>query len=340
MPVWYGGIVQEHLSVRNYAGLFDVSHMGRFRLHGPRARKTLDYLTPNDVSSLPPGHAQYTMLLNPSGGAVDDLIIYCLAEDDFFLVVNAANAEKDWNWISCWTGKDCILELYTDRLALLALQGPASEQVMEKTFQTSLQGLPSFQHTGFHYGGETLLIARTGYTGEDGFEIFVPAHRALEIWERLLEKDENLKPAGLGARDTLRLEACFPLYGHELDEETSPLEVGYSWVVKFQKQDFIGRTALLKKKSRGLPKSLQAMVMLENAVPRQGFRIYQQNSPLGVITSGTFSPTLHQPIALFFSPPEKVHPGDILTVDIRGKMRQGQVVKKPFYRRRSEKGVS
>jgi len=314
--------------------------MGRFRFHGAGARKTLDYLTPNDVLSLPPGQAQYTMLLNESGGTIDDLILYCVAESDFLLVVNASNAEKDWNWISRWVGKDCILEEMTDRLALLALQGPASEQVMEKTLLVSLRDLPPFHHTDIPYRGETLSIARTGYTGEDGFEIFIPAHLALEVWERMLKRDERLKPAGLGARDTLRLEACFPLYGHELDEETSPLEVGYSWVVKFHKQDFIGRAALLKKKSSGLPKSLQATVMQEKAVPRQGFRVFQGDSPIGVVTSGTFSPVLQKPIALFFCPPEKVHPGDILTVEIRGKMHPGQVVRKPFYKRRFEKSVS
>lgn len=337
MPVQYTGVTDEHLSVRNAAGLFDVSHMGTFEISGTGAAAFLDYLTPGNMSGLALGRAQYSLLLKDDGTIVDDVIVYRLETDKFLMVVNASNREKDFDWIKGHlSGKTGLADL-SDKYTLLALQGPKAAHILNRLVTESIDNLKTFHLKKAEIKGiGEVVIARTGYTGEDGFEIFAPAESAPHLWRVLLEtgRDCGIKPAGLGARDTLRLEMKYTLYGHEISEETNALEAGLRWVIKFDKRaDFIGKEALQKIDSAGLRRKLVGFKMLGKGIPRHGYEVKHNGKTAGTVTSGTFSPSLGIPIGIAYVNTDLAKIGAKISVDIRGKEWLAEVVKTPFYQK-------
>jgi aminomethyltransferase len=336
MPVQYAGVIEEHRAVRTAAGLFDVSHMGEVRVKGSGAEAFLQSLTPNDVSKLAPGRAHYSGLLTEQGTYIDDLLIYRLAADDFLVVVNASNAERDFEWIASRATGDATVTDESDRYALLALQGPKAVEILEPLASA---GATALRYYGFQQGevaGRPALISRTGYTGEDGFELYVDPGHAPEIWRRLLEAgaDRGIAPAGLGARDTLRLEAAMALYGHEIDETTTPFEAGLAWVVKLDKGDFLGRAALAAQQERGLARKLVGFEVQGRGIARQGHAVVSDGQTVGTVTSGTWSPTFEKALGMAYVPVELSAPGTALALEVRGKAVPAVVVEMPFYRRR------
>src|SRR5438876_5461940 len=281
MPVQYSGILQEHEAVRTRAGLFDVSHMGEFKVEGPGALPFLQYLVPNDVSRLAIGQALYTQLCMPNGNTIDDLLIYHLADMHYMLVVNAANIDKDYAWVEeqARDFKDVHLANQSDTTALLALQGPAAQEILQPLTEVDLASIKYYHFAPGMVDGVNCIISRTGYTGEDGFELYCAPVDVVKLWHDLLNagKSQGLVPAGLGARDTLRLEAAYCLYGHELDEQTNPLEANLGWTVKLQKGDFIGRAALLHVKEHGPQRKLIGIEMVDRGVCRGGYAIYEDD---------------------------------------------------------------
>lgn len=343
LPVWFSSISEEHNAVRQCAGLFDVSHMGRFQVTGPTASAFLQYVTCNDVAKLKPGKSQYTALLTDSGGTVDDLIIYKESETCYWAVVNAGNRQKDWDWLHHHlAGFDgTTLEDWSDAYALLALQGPRALAFADSVFSPPPSSLPPFGHGDFDWNGRKVHISRTGYTGEDGVEIFVPAGRAELLWDQILsvrmDNGESVVPCGLGARDTLRLEAGLPLYGHELSEKLSPMDIGFGWIVKMQKGDFIGKRALEERIAAGSLLHLYGLIG-ESGVPRPDCPVFLRDTDdrattrVGTVTSGTFSPYLKRPIAMFLSP-ESLQPGTPLMFQVRDTLHKAILVNLPFKRR-------
>jgi aminomethyltransferase len=301
MPISYDGILAEHRRVRSSAGLFDVSHMGEAELRGSEAESFLDLLTTNDVRAVGPNRAQYTLLLNRSGGVIDDLILYRL-EDRYLLVVNAANIAKDFEWIASHRPEGVDFRDVSEETALLAWQGPKAAEILAPLVDVDLGGVPSFGVTKARLAGFPVVLARTGYTGEDGFEIFVGPGDAPAVWDALLDagRPRGAGPAGLGARDTLRLEKQYRLYGQDMDESVTALEAGLGWVVKLDKGDFLGRDALVKQKKEGVPRSSIGLRVEEPGrhIPRAGCPVVADGRIVGRVTSGTFSPTLEAGIAL------------------------------------------
>lgn len=334
MPVQYTGVVDEHLAVRSAAGIFDVSHMGRLEFIGRRALSDVEMLTANYVAGLQNGQAQYSLLLNERGTIIDDIIVYRLSEEHIIMVVNASNADKDINWIRGHiTG-----EMVQKEHGLIALQGPAAEAILSKVVDVDLRSIGKFhvRAAGIISNGADIILARTGYTGEDGFEIFCEPGSAVGVWNLIMEagRPHGLKPAGLGARDSLRTEMKYPLYGQDISEETNPLEAGLSWVVKFNK-DFIGKDALTAVKKEGLRRKLVGFQMVDPGIPRQGYKIYAP-PPFpsgGVVTSGTMSPSLKKAIGIGYVPVELSAVGSKFFVDIRGRERLAEVVETPFYKK-------
>ncbi|MGO8947893.1 MAG: glycine cleavage system aminomethyltransferase GcvT [Ktedonobacterales bacterium] len=342
MPVQYSSIIEEHRAVRQCAGLFDVCHMGEFRVTGTDALAFLQYLVPNDVGKLAINQALYTQLCLPSGGTIDDLLIYRLGENEYMAVVNASTMPKDWAWFSehalQYQGIDLANVSY--ETGLIALQGPYAESILQPlTPATQLAAISYYHAEPGVVAGIACLISRTGYTGEDGFELYCRSEQVGALWDSVLTagSPQGLLPAGLGARDTLRLEAGYCLYGHELTEDITPLEAGLGWTVKLNKDaDFIGRQALLEEKQDGLRRKLIGLVLRERGVPRAGYVIMRTNEaaePIGEVTSGTMCPTLDLPAALGFVPPDLSAPGVTLAVEIRGKPVAAEVVALPFYKR-------
>jgi aminomethyltransferase len=331
MPVQYAGVIEEHRAVRTAAGLFDVSHMGEVRVRGAGAEALLQRLTPNDVSKLVPGRAHYSGLLTERGTYVDDLLIYRLGAEDFLVVVNASNAERDFEWIASRSGAQAEVVDESDRWALLALQGPKAVEILPPLASPAVSDL---KYYGFAQGtvdGVPALISRTGYTGEDGFELYLDPADAPRVWQRLLAA--GAQPAGLGARDTLRLEAAMALYGHEIDETTTPFEAGLGWVVKLDKGDFLGRDALREQKAQGVPRKLIGFEVEGRGIARQGHRVVSEDREVGSVTSGTWSPTFEKALGMAYVPPEMAAPGTPLILDVRGKPLPAKVVELPFYRR-------
>jgi aminomethyltransferase len=349
LPVQFAGIQAEHDAVRQRAGLFDVSHMGEFLVAGPKAEAFLQRMTVNDVSKLAPGQAQYTLLCYPEGGVVDDLLIYRLGEERFMLVVNASNIAKDFQWLenhlpAAGEGTVPAVELTdcSDATSLLALQGPAAERILGKVTDAPVGELGPFRFLEeAHVCGVQALVSRTGYTGEDGFELYLRAEDAAAVWRGLLAagKDDGLVPVGLGARDTLRFEARLPLYGQELSRDITPLEAGLGMFVKLDKGEFIGREALLKQKEAGLPRKLAGIEMLDRGIPRSHYPVYAgpEGELIGEVTTGTQSPTLKRNVGLALLKQEYSAPDTQVWVEIRGKRLKAKVVKTPFYRRSAEK---
>lgn len=336
LPVQFHGIVREHEAVRRQAGLFDVSHMGEFIVTGLYAETFLQQMVTNDVSRLSIGQAQYTLMCYESGGTVDDLLVYKLSADQFMLVVNASNIDKDLQWLQDHLIGDVVIENVSSETALLALQGPEAETILSKVTDSPIDSLPSFhfiQKTDVC--GAPVLLSRTGYTGEDGFEIYCTAGDAPAIWKGLLAAGEpnGLIPAGLGARDTLRFEARLPLYGQELSKSISPLEAGLGFFVKLDKGSFIGRDALVLQKSAGVPRKLVGLELIDRGIPRPHYPVYADGSLIGEVTTGTQSPTLKRNLGLALIDAAYAGVNTVVWVEIRGKHLKAQVVKTPFYKK-------
>lgn len=332
MPVQYSGVLEEHLTVRSNVGLFDLSHMGEFELTGASALETLNRLTTNDASQLKAGEIQYTCLTTPTGGIIDDILVY-RTEAGFWLVVNAANAVKDYAWIEKHLLPGTKLVDLTEDLTLIAVQGPKSASLVEEVLGYSVGDLKSYTFVEINYEGSNILLSRTGYTGEDGFEIYFPNVLAEQLWDELSVHGEKygVMPIGLAARDTLRLEMRMPLYGNDVSEETNPLEAGLNRFVKFDKGDFIGRDALQAINENGITRKLVAFTMLEKGIPRQGYALLDQDgSEIGTVTSGTHSPSLNKPIGMGYVELDQSKPGTIIQVQIRKKPAQAEVIKGRF----------
>jgi aminomethyltransferase len=335
MPIQYSGVLAEHQAVRKACGLFDVSHMAEFRVRGANARTALDALLTNDVAQLAVGAALYTALCREDGGILDDLLVYCLAEDELLVVANASNREKVARWFQARIGGATVRD-ETDATALLALQGPRSREILLRTprfaaLAAQIEALEYYHAVRMRAGDRSLILSRTGYTGEWGYELYVDWNDAPAFWEELLQAGAplGLLPCGLGARDTLRLEAGFSLYGHELAEDCTPLEAGIAWVVRMKKAgDFVGRAALARQKELGAPRKTIALLLPGRQIARQGAAVFAQAREVGVVTSGSFSPTLERGIAL--ARIESSAGAEPLTVDIRGRQVETEPTKLPF----------
>jgi aminomethyltransferase len=335
MPVEYSGIIQEHLAVRTCAGLFDVSHMGQIEVSGPQALALLQYMTSNDVSKLQIGQAQYSALMYPQGSAVDDCLVHRLRDDHYFLCVNASNTDKDFDWILQNNSMGAKVRNVSSDYSLLAVQGPKAAAIVSKVTEASLGDMDYYwfgQTTCCGAGG---ILARTGYTGEDGFEFYSSVADSERVWNSLLEagRAEGLIPAGLGARNTLRLEAGMALYGHELDEETTLLEAGLGRICKFGKGQFVGREALLKQRQEGMRKQLVGFEMTDRTIARDGYPVWVEGKQIGRVTSGSFAPFLKKNIGMAYLPPEFAQVGREVGIEIRGRSVPARLVALPFYRR-------
>ena len=335
MPVQYRGIIAEHNAVRSAAGLFDVSHMGNFYVRGSRAKEFLQYMTTNDLDKAGDGQAQYNLMLYPHGGIVDDLIIYRIDAETYFLIVNASNAEKDFEWLQQHIGafEGVELEDHTDRLSLIALQGPLALNILSTVFPAlDVEMLGSFQFCKVPFQGTEVIIARTGYTGEKGVEICLPNEIALSLWEALFEagKESGIQPIGLGARDTLRLEMGYSLYGHEIDQDTNPLEARLKWVVKMGKGHFIGKEAC-QQVEHNLKRGVAGFSLDGRVLPRQHYKIYNTDrQEIGRVCSGTLSPTLQEPVGTCNVVREYLMPGTPILVEVRGSFHTGVIRGLPF----------
>lgn len=338
LPVQYGGILEEHAAVRERAGLFDVSHMGEILVRGKNAAAFLQRLVTNDLSAAQAGRAVYSPMCAPDGGTVDDLLIYKRAEDSFLVVVNAANADKDYEWITAHRAEGVELENASEDYAQLALQGPRAQAIL-----SLLTGCPLDEIRFYRFreevpvAGIPCLVSRTGYTGEDGFELYLPAGKAPALWDALLEAGRplGLVPAGLGARDTLRFEAALPLYGHELSPTISPLEAGLGHFVKLGKSDFIGRQALLAVSEAGVKRRLIGFGMTGRGVARENYPVRSEGREIGFVTSGSYAPTLQKNLGLALV--DAAFAGDTLEILIRGKAVEARVLPLPFYTKKYKK---
>lgn len=340
MPIQYTGVVDEYQTVRRHAGLFDVSHMGRISVTGPGSLAFLQRVTTNDVSKLSVRQSQYSMVCAPNGGIKDDIFIYHVKPYEFLVCVNASNREKIVAWLheKVAQAQGCKVQDQSAVLAQIAIQGPTSRNILTAAGLADLGNLKIRHCLDTLLYGHSTLVTRTGYTGELGYELYLPAKGAAETWDRLLEAGRplGLKPAGLGARDLLRLEMAYLLYGNDMNEETTPIEAGADWVVKFDKGEFIGRTELLAQHTQGPARRLVAFELLEKAVPRHGFKILSAQEPhaaIGEVTSGNLSPILQKGIGMGYVAPAAAQPGASILIDIRGKSCPAVVVKPPFYKK-------
>ncbi len=338
MPVQYSSILEEHEAVRTRAGLFDVSHMGEFKVEGRDAQAFLQYLVPNDVLRLVIHQVLYTQLCLPDGNVIDDLLVYRLAEQHYMLVVNAGNIAKDFAWVKGQASRfqDVEVSDQSETTALVALQGPLAEEILQPLTEINLKAIRYYHCMAGIVDGVNSIVSRTGYTGEDGFEIYCAPADVVKLWRDILAagKPRGLLPTGLGARDTLRLEAGYCLYGHELDEQTNPLEAQLGWTVKFNSGMFIGRDALLKVKEQGPKRLLVGIELLERGVPRSGYALYEQDQQIGNLTSGAPGPTVHKNIGMGYVEAAHATVGHQVQVEIRGKRVAARIVALPFYRRK------
>ena len=336
MPVEYSGITNEHIAVRNAAGMFDVSHMGEFWVKGANALNFLQKVTSNDVSLLTPGKIQYTCFPNGKGGIVDDLLVYRYDEEKYLLVVNASNIEKDWNWCVENNSEGAILENASDRISQLAIQGPKATEILQKLTSADLSSIQYYNFvTGSFAGIKEVIISNTGYTGAGGFELYMYNNDALTIWNAIMEagKDLGLLPVGLGARDTLRLEMGFCLYGNDIDDTTSPIEAGLGWITKFAEgKNFIDREIMEKQKSEGVTRRLKGFVMEEKGIPRHDYEIVDsEGNIIGRVTSGTMSPVLKQGIGMGYVNSDFLKKkDDNIAIRIRNRDIKAKIVKTPF----------
>jgi len=338
MPVEYSGIVDEHMAVRTRAGLFDVSHMGEIEIAGADALKAVQHITSNDASRLAINQIQYSALTTPQGTFVDDVLTYRVADDHFMLVVNASNIVKDFHWIAEHVkevGGDAAAVNTSSRYALMALQGPLAKDVLQSLTGVDLSAMKYYWFGTGEVAGVRVTISRTGYTGEDGFEVFVPPSSAERVWDAILQagKSAGVIPAGLGARDTLRLEAAMRLYGNDMDETTTVVETDLNWIVGWKKDEFLGHEVLKRQKAEGAPRKLVGFEMLERAIGRHGYDVYVGGEKAGVVTSGTQTPFLKKAIGMAYLPSNATAPGTEFEIDIRGRRAKAGVVSMPFYKR-------
>ena len=335
MPIEYSGILDEHAAVCDAVGVFDVSHMGEFWINGPKALELIQKITSNDASILKVGKIQYTCFVNEKGGIIDDFLLYHMEEEKYMLVVNAGNIQKDWDWCVKQNTMGAELENASDHTALLAVQGPKAVATLQKLTDTDLSAIPYY---AFEYGTvagvENVIISNTGYTGAGGFEIYFYPNKGDVIWNALFDAgaEFGIKPAGLGARDTLRLEMGFNLYGNDMTEDTTPLEAGLGWITKFKDgKDFIGRDVLEKQKADGVERKLCAFTLSERGIPRQGYKIVNsEDEEIGEVTSGTMSPTLKIGIGMGYLKPEYTKIGTEIFIKVRNRNLKAEVVKPPF----------
>ncbi len=336
MPLYYSSIKEEHLTVREKAGLFDISHMGEFLIYGPESFEFMQYATTNDVGRLAKGQAQYTLILNEEGGIIDDAILYRLDDDRFMIVVNAANIEKDFNWLSHWAKKFNVnLEDVSEQMALIAIQGPEAQNILSKLVDINLSQIPYYHfEVGAVSGFPNIIISNTGYTGSGGFELYMAPGYVKYVWEELLYegRDKGLIPIGLGARDTLRLEMGYRLYGNDMDEETTPLEAGLNWVVHYDK-DFMGKKALLKQKRDGILRKLRGFIVEDRLIPRKGYEIVNhEGKVVGTVTSGGFGYSINKVIGLGYINSDSLKNKDNLFIKARNRIAKISITKLPFYK--------
>jgi aminomethyltransferase len=335
MPVQYEGVNAEHETVRNGVGVFDVSHMGEFLLKGPKALDLIQSVTTNDASKLFDGRAQYSCLPNETGGIVDDLLVYRIAEEEYLLVVNASNIEKDWNWIKSKNTFGVEMTDISDSMSLLAVQGPKATETLQKLTDVVLSDVKYYHFTKGKFAGvDNVILSATGYTGSGGFELYIPNEVAEEVWNKVFEAGEEfgIKPIGLAARDTLRLEMGFCLYGNDIDDTTSPLEAGLGWITKFTK-DFTNSANLFKQKEAGVTSKLVAFEMIDRGIPRHDYPIVDASgNVIGKVTSGTMSPSMKIAIGMGYVTNEFSSEGSEIYLDIRNKNIKAKVVKLPFYK--------
>jgi len=335
MPIEYTGIIDEHQTVVNNVGVFDVSHMGEFWVKGPKALNYLQKITSNDVTKLQIGKAQYTCFVNENGGIVDDFILYFYESEKYLMVVNAANIDKDWEWCQKWNSEGAILENASGNMAQLAVQGPKALETLQKLTKIDISTIPSYEFVTTQFADvENVIVSNTGYTGAGGFELYFYPKEGLKIWDAIFEAGEEfgIKPIGLGARDTLRLEMGYCLYGHELDDVTTPLESGLGWITKFaDNKPFIGREKLEKLKSEGVSKKLCCFELKDRGIPRQGYEIVNRNDEvIGNVTSGTMSPVLKKGIGMGYVKIDHAKLGSEIAIKVRSKLLKAEIVKAPF----------
>ena len=335
MPVQYSGVIDEHNTVRTAVGLFDVSHMGEIDIRGPQAADLTDFVTTNAVRKLALGQAHYSGLLYDHGGFVDDILVHKVADDHYFLCVNASNQEKDFEHIRSQNRFDAEVEFSSERYAQIAVQGPRAQDTLQKLTATDLSGIKYYWFSDGQVCGVPARIAHTGYTGELGYEVYVAPGEAVRVWNELLQAgaEFGVKPCGLGARNTLRLEAKMALYGHEIDASISPLEADLGWIVKLQKGDFVGRDVLLKQKDAGLSRKLVGFEMRARGIARDGYEVLLDGAPAGWVTSGSPSPTLGKNIGLCYLPAAAAVPGKSIQILIRNQPVDAVTVETPFYKR-------
>jgi aminomethyltransferase len=335
MPVQYSGVLEEHHAVRKAVGLFDVSHMGEIEVLGPEAIGCADFLTTNSVTRLKRGQAQYAGLLYEHGGFVDDILVHKITDHHIFICVNAGNQEKDYEHIRALNRFDAVVEFASDRYAQLAIQGPRALATLQKLTAARLAEIRYYWFIDGHVGGVAARIARTGYTGEDGFEIYIEPSHAARIWNEILEAGQEfgIRPCGLGARNTLRLESKMALYGHEIHATITPLEADLDWIVKFDKGDFVGRAALAKQKEQGIRRKLIGFEMRGRGIARDGYEVFIEGEPAGWVTSGSPAPTLCKNIGLCFLPVEQARVGRAIQVMVRNQPVDAETVDTPFYKR-------
>jgi aminomethyltransferase len=337
MPVEYTGIGDEHMAVRTRAGLFDVSHMGEIEIAGGDALAAVQRISSNDASKLAIGQAQYSALTTPQGTFVDDLLVYRLASDHFLLVVNAGNIEKDYRWIAeqIKPAGDAVAVNNSARYALVALQGPLAREILQPLTGVDLAAIKYYWFATGEVASIRTTVSRTGYTGEDGFEVFVPPGMAERLWDQIMQSGRaaGLIPCGLGARDTLRLEAAMRLYGNDIDETTSVLEADLGWIVGWNKADFIGAEPLRRQKEAGVVRRLVGFEMDERGIARQGYDVFVDGQKAGVVTSGTQTPFVRKAIGMAYVPPDRTASGTAIEIEIRGRRTRAHVVPLPFYKR-------
>ena len=336
MPVQYSGVNQEHINVRNNVGVFDVSHMGEFIVKGKNALKLIQKISSNDASTLFPGRAQYSYLPNSEGGIVDDMLVYMIEENHYMLVVNASNIEKDWNWISIQNTMGAELSNISENLSLIAVQGPKAVELLQNYTDLNLSAI-KFYHfqKGTFAGYNDIIISATGYTGSGGFELYVPNSYAVEIWDLIFSSDSkyNVLPAGLAARDTLRLEMGYCLYGNDINDQTSPISAGLSWVTKFNKE-FIGKDIIQNHKLQGTQNKLVAFELLERGIPRKDYEIMNADGKLiGKVTSGTMGPSVRKAIGMGYVNSNFSNFGNSIFINIRNKSIPAKIVKLPFFKK-------
>ena len=333
LPVYYSSIVEEHLNVRSKAGLFDVSHMGEFIISGPASEKFMQLVTINDVSKIGSGQAQYNAMCDKNGGIIDDVIIY-KKKNEFMMVVNASNIDKNFDWLESLLIEDVVLKNKSMDIGLIAIQGPSSRKILQSLVNQDISNLRFYEFIdGIDIIGNETLISRTGYTGELGYEIYSNPESLKKIWEKLIKEgsQHGLMPAGLGCRDTLRLEMNYLLYGNDIDQKTNPIEAGLGWITKFDKGDFIGRESIIQKKDK-ISKRIFCFSMLDRAIPRRGCDIIYDDKSIGNVTSGTMSPMIKNGIGIGYIEKSHYKLHSRIKINIRGKLKEAKIVDPPFYK--------